>query len=97
MGNYNPGAYAIHVRNPTLHAFFLAVKTLLIKILFRHAQANVFKYPEKWFPRRFEIFGASHQILHVMAVLARLAHTLTVLQAFDFLHKHGNTCIRQSS
>lgn len=51
------------------------------------------RYPEKQLPRRFDIFGASHQILHVMAVLAGLAHTFSVLQAFDFLHKHGDTCI----
>jgi len=57
----------------------------------------MFKYPEKRFLRRFDIFGASHQILHVMVVLAGLAHTFSVLQAFDFLHEHGDTCIRQGS
>lgn len=38
--------------------------------------------PEKWWPEKFDIIGSSHQILHVMVVLAGLVH----LRAFDFLH-----------
>ncbi|OCL14139.1 hemolysin-III channel protein-like protein Izh2, partial [Glonium stellatum] len=57
------------------------------------AGAYAIHYPEKWFPRRFDIFGASHQILHIMVVLAGLAHTIAILQAFDFLHNHRDTCM----
>ena len=42
------------------------------------------KSPGKWFPRRFDIFGASHQIVHVMVIVARLVHTFGVLWAFHF-------------
>ena len=49
----------------------------------------MFKYPEKRFPRRFDIFGTSHQILHVMVVLAGLVHMFGVLQVFDFYISMG--------
>ncbi|KAK0105192.1 hypothetical protein ONS95_004413 [Cadophora gregata] len=56
------------------------------------ASAYAIKIPERWFKRTFDIFGASHQWLHIMVILAGLAHTAGVLQAFDFLHNHPNEC-----
>lgn len=50
------------------------------------------KFPEKWFRRRFDIFGASHQIMHIMVLLAGLAFAMGVLQQFDYLHEHSNQC-----
>jgi hypothetical protein len=38
--------------------------------------------PEKWYPETFDICGASHQILHVMVILAGLAHTVGRFRAF---------------
>ncbi|KAI0020300.1 hemolysin-III channel protein-like protein Izh2 [Xylariomycetidae sp. FL0641] len=38
------------------------------------------KFPEKYYPRRFDIWGASHQVMHVMVVLAALAYTKALLQ-----------------
>ncbi|KAI1335279.1 hemolysin-III channel protein-like protein Izh2 [Xylariaceae sp. FL0016] len=46
-----------------------------------------FKFPERWYPRTFDIWGASHQIMHVMVVFAALAYVQAVLQAFDFYHQ----------
>ncbi|KAI1505730.1 hemolysin-III channel protein-like protein Izh2 [Biscogniauxia marginata] len=51
-----------------------------------------FKFPERWYPRRFDIWGASHQIMHVMVVLAALAYAKAVLQAFDYHHQHSISC-----
>ncbi|KAI0471567.1 hemolysin-III related-domain-containing protein [Xylariaceae sp. FL0804] len=45
------------------------------------------KVPEQWYPRRFDICGASHQIMHVMVFLAALAYTKAVLCGFDHLHQ----------
>ncbi|KAK8029658.1 hemolysin-III channel protein-like protein Izh2 [Apiospora rasikravindrae] len=45
-----------------------------------------FKIPEKWYPKIFDIFGASHQIMHIMVVLAALAYSQAVLAAFDYRH-----------
>jgi len=30
--------------------------------------------PERFFPRRFDIFGASHQIFHIMIIVALAIH-----------------------
>jgi adiponectin receptor len=56
------------------------------------AAAYIFGFPERWIQRKFDIFGASHQWLHIMVVLAGIAHTFGVLQAFDFLHAHFEEC-----
>lgn len=51
------------------------------------------KFPEAIAPRSFDLFGASHQILHVAVICAGVTHMLGILQAFDFLHNKGNTCV----
>ncbi|KAI0599223.1 hemolysin-III channel protein-like protein Izh2 [Biscogniauxia sp. FL1348] len=50
------------------------------------------KFPERWYPRRFDIWGASHQIMHVAVVFAALAYTKAVLQAFDYHHQYIESC-----
>ncbi|KAI0376674.1 hemolysin-III channel protein-like protein Izh2 [Hypomontagnella monticulosa] len=50
------------------------------------------RFPEKWFPRTFDFFGASHQIMHVMALSAAVSFTMAMLQAFDFHHQYGRAC-----
>ncbi|CAJ2507119.1 Uu.00g083050.m01.CDS01 [Anthostomella pinea] len=39
----------------------------------------VLKFPERWYTRRFDIWGASHQIMHAMVVIAAFAYTKAVL------------------
>ncbi|KAH8814042.1 hemolysin-III channel protein-like protein Izh2 [Hyaloscypha sp. PMI_1271] len=56
------------------------------------ATAYAFKIPERWCRRRFDILGASHQIFHLMVVLAALTYTQGILQAFDFVHENDHTC-----
>ncbi|KAF8246041.1 Hly-III related protein, partial [Wilcoxina mikolae CBS 423.85] len=48
--------------------------------------------PEKWYPLRHDIFGASHQILHFMAIFAGLAHMCGLLRAFDYTHSQNFMC-----
>ncbi|KAI1808265.1 hemolysin-III channel protein-like protein Izh2 [Daldinia bambusicola] len=55
------------------------------------------KFPEKWYPRVFDIFGASHQIMHIMAVSAALAFAKAMLQAFDLHHQNPQICVRDES
>ncbi|KAG4414154.1 hypothetical protein IFR04_012720 [Cadophora malorum] len=61
--------------------------TLVLNIL--GATAYALKIPERWCRQTFDIFGASHQIFHVMVVLAALTYTKGILQAFDFCHADG--------
>ncbi|OTA89842.1 hypothetical protein M434DRAFT_47270, partial [Hypoxylon sp. CO27-5] len=50
------------------------------------------KFPERWYPRTFDLFGASHQVMHVTVVLAALSYTKAMLQAFDYHHQYASVC-----
>ncbi|RPB12403.1 Hly-III related protein, partial [Morchella conica CCBAS932] len=47
------------------------------------ALAYATRSPERWFKTRFDIWGASHQVLHVAVVLAGLAHLKGLIEAFE--------------
>jgi adiponectin receptor len=42
------------------------------------------RIPEKWYPRQFDIYGASHQIMHVLVICGALSHTVGLVKAFDY-------------
>ena len=44
------------------------------------------RIPEKWSPGTFDIWGSSHQIFHVLVVLAAISHLVGLLIAFDYAH-----------
>ena len=44
------------------------------------------RVPERWAPGRFDILGSSHQIFHVLVLLAACAHLRGLLIAFDAHH-----------
>ncbi|EOA88720.1 uncharacterized protein SETTUDRAFT_159912 [Exserohilum turcica Et28A] len=50
------------------------------------------RIPEKWYPYRFDVWGASHQVMHCLVVCAGIAHLFGLLRAFDHVHGHGNIC-----
>ncbi|TGO46001.1 hypothetical protein BCON_0351g00090 [Botryotinia convoluta] len=57
------------------------------------AFAYAARIPEKWFPRRHDILGSSHQILHFMVIFAGLAHMAGLLRAFDHIHSDTFQCV----
>ena len=42
------------------------------------------RVPERWFPVRFDIIGASHQIMHVLVVMGALSHERGLLTAMEW-------------
>lgn len=46
------------------------------------------RWPEKWRPGKHDLFGSSHQLFHVLVVLAAGSHLVGLLKAFD--HRHGS-------
>jgi adiponectin receptor len=52
-----------------------------------------FQVPERWYPRRYDIYGSSHQILHFLVILAGLMHMFGLFSAFDFVHKQAQSCV----
>ena len=47
--------------------------------------------PEKWNPGYFDVWGSSHQIFHVLILLAAMAHLIGLLTAFHYRHEQP-TC-----
>jgi adiponectin receptor len=45
------------------------------------------RVPEKWSPGTYDIWGSSHQIFHVLVVVAAAAHLVGVVKAFDYKHR----------
>lgn len=44
------------------------------------------RIPEKWSPGKYDIWGSSHQIFHVLVVLAAGTHLVGLVRAFDVEH-----------
>jgi adiponectin receptor len=44
------------------------------------------RFPERMHPGRFDIWGSSHQIFHVLVVLAASSHLVGLVTAFDYEH-----------
>lgn len=44
------------------------------------------RIPEKWHPGRYDIVGHSHQIFHVLVIMAAVAHLRGLIVAFDYWH-----------
>ncbi|KAK1716729.1 hemolysin III family channel protein [Colletotrichum acutatum] len=45
-----------------------------------------FRWPERSFPRTFDIWGSSHQIFHFFVVMAAVTHLYGMTKAFDYHH-----------
>ena len=50
------------------------------------------RVPEKLRPLKYDIYGSSHQVLHVAVIFAGLAHMFGLFRAFDYLHTYGSDC-----
>ncbi|KUJ22473.1 HlyIII-domain-containing protein [Mollisia scopiformis] len=98
------GSLAIFTMVPVFHGTFKygwavqnqqmgvswVITTLVVDIL--GATAYALKIPERWWRKTFDIWGASHQIFHVMVIVAALTYTKALLQAFDYVHADGKSC-----
>ncbi|KAI6080968.1 mPR-like GPCR protein [Hypoxylon rubiginosum] len=49
------------------------------------------KFPESRYPGKFDIWGSSHQLFHIMVVLATVSQLVGILQAFNYNYFH-RTC-----
>jgi len=44
------------------------------------------RWPERALPGRFDIWGSSHQIFHILILLAAASHLYGMAKAFDYHH-----------
>lgn len=47
------------------------------------------RIPERFHPGTFDIWGSSHQIFHVLVLLAAASHLVGLVKAFDYRHGHA--------
>lgn len=78
-------ALKVSLHNPLLLSVLLSRMSSV-------ANAVLEKFPERWFPRRFDLFGASHQLMHIFVVFAALTYTCAVISAFDHRYEKGAVC-----
>ena len=50
------------------------------------------RIPEKFFPKTFDTFGASHQGFHIFVLIAAFLHLIGLLQAAEHLKNEGGIC-----
>lgn len=51
------------------------------------------RWPEKQRPGKYDLIGSSHQIFHVLVVLAAASHLVGLIKAFDYRHgAFGQMC-----
>lgn len=49
---------------------------------------NQTRFPEAWRPGKFDIWGASHQIFHVLVVISAMVHLYGILSAFRWNYEN---------
>ncbi|KAE9366565.1 adipor-like receptor, partial [Stipitochalara longipes BDJ] len=56
------------------------------------------RIPERWYARRFDIYGSSHQIMHVLLLCGTFSHTIGLVKAFAYWQglraMEGGACAR---
>jgi predicted membrane channel-forming protein YqfA (hemolysin III family) len=55
------------------------------------AATDAYQIPEKWYPYRHDVWGASHQVMHCLVICAGIAHLFGLLRSFDHVHS-GDIC-----
>ena len=52
------------------------------------------RIPERWFPRTFDVWGSSHQLMHVLVVVGAMSFEQGLLKAIGFWNGPGrNICV----
>jgi adiponectin receptor len=49
------------------------------------------RIPESLRPGKFDLLGASHQVFHILVVLATVVQLVGILKAFDYNYRY-RTC-----
>ena len=78
-----PSRVPIHLRSLTLRGkYFILTHTFDPRA---HCTIKA-RFPERMKPGSFDIWGSSHQIFHILVLLAAATHLNGLLKAFDYNH-----------
>lgn len=50
------------------------------------------KFPESRYPGKFDIYGSSHRLFHILVVFAAVTQLIGILKAFNYNHEN-RTCL----
>ncbi|ATY64293.1 Hly-III related [Cordyceps militaris] len=75
-----------------LNYYYLEAVFMLIGVAFL-----VSRFPERWLPGKFDIWGCSHQIFHCFVVLGSLSHFVGILKGYDYNYTHPRCGLRHAA
>ncbi|KAI9009840.1 hemolysin-III related-domain-containing protein [Gaertneriomyces semiglobifer] len=81
----------------TRHAISMGSLLSSGAVYFMGAIVYATRIPERWAPGRFDIWGHSHQIFHVLVVTAAVIHYYGVVSAYKWWHAHNQQCALEPS
>ncbi|KAK0612028.1 hemolysin-III channel protein-like protein Izh2 [Immersiella caudata] len=94
LSTFIPVFHGISKYGYEIHQQRIGLRWILLTLFFNSlgAAAYASKFPEKWYPRRFDIVGHSHQLMHILIMIAGFMYGFAVLEEFDFLHSGVVAC-----
>jgi adiponectin receptor len=84
--NFIPAIHGVLLHGWTAQNERMSLVYLIGLGLFNGSGSAIYaaRIPERWYPRRFDIYGSSHQIMHVLVICGALSHTVGLVKAFDY-------------
>ncbi|KAK0712672.1 hemolysin-III related-domain-containing protein [Lasiosphaeria miniovina] len=89
-----PVAHGVLTHGAANHSERVGLPWVLATLVFNVAGAGAYaaRVPERWWPRRFDVLGASHQVMHIAILVAGLCYGAGVVASFDYFHAHPEQC-----
>lgn len=56
---------------------------------FTGAAIYAIRIPERWYPKRFDLVGSSHQIMHVLVMCGALCYGMGLVRVFEYWYVRG--------
>lgn len=89
-----PAVHLISVYEATLVMRQVAVEWIVLMCVLYTASAVTYatRIPERFFPGKFDIWFQSHQIFHVLVVIAAFVHLYGICQMAYYRFEQGSSC-----
>ncbi|KAK3991509.1 mPR-like GPCR protein [Cladorrhinum sp. PSN332] len=75
-----------------LRYYYIEGVIVLVGVVF-----YISRFPEAWKPGKFDVWGASHQIFHVLVVLSAVVHLYGILTAFRWNYENPRCHVSDSA
>lgn len=89
-------AFAAKLHGVLLHGYAaqderMSLSHFILLGLLQFAAGAIYaaRIPERWCPRRFDILGASHQLMHVIVMFGALSYSIGLVEAVGYWHARG--------